>query len=106
MSRGVRDSFGGDELVCYSARQKLCDSSRWNVKTHEVNKSVQIYASKQLQARQSLLYLSLSLSLPRAMGIYNILQHPKIGRTKGNIKTRNVNQQPPNDPNKIRNPVP
>ena len=63
-------------------------------KSHKVNKSVQIYASKQLQTRQSLLYLSISLSLSRAMGIYNI-QHPKIGRTKGNIKTRNANQQPP-----------
>jgi hypothetical protein len=72
MSRGVRDSFGGDELVCYSARQKLCDSSRWNVKTHEVNKSVQIYASKQLQARQSLLYHSISLSFPSN----GYLQHP------------------------------
>jgi hypothetical protein len=48
-------------------------------KVMKVNKSVQIYASKQLQTRKSLLYLSfrLSLSFPRAMGIYSI-QHLKI----------------------------
>ena len=59
--------------------EKLCRSSRWKVKGDEVNKSVQIYASKQLQTRKSLLYLSfrLSLSFPRAMGIYSI-QHLKI----------------------------
>jgi len=54
--------------------EKLCRSSRWKVKGDEVNKSVQIYASKQLQTSLSLFP---SLSFPRAMGIYSI-QHLKI----------------------------
>jgi hypothetical protein len=58
--------------------------NRWDVKCQKANKSVQIYASKQLQTRRLIsisVPLSLSLFLPRAMGIYNI--HKKKRRTKG-----------------------
>jgi hypothetical protein len=56
----------------------------WKVKKSEICEQVCTDICQQTTAKPAVfLYLSLYLSLPRAMGIYNI-QHPKKGGRKGN----------------------
>jgi hypothetical protein len=79
-------------------------SKRWEIKSQKVNKSVQIYASKQLQTRQSLLYLSLSLYIS-LMPVQWVSTTSSI-QEKGGRRVIKKKQETSTNQSPARNPVP